>query len=121
MAAVQMKREATFIEARDKLIEAGLITYRKGRKGIPNSYHMVSLIEKNTFKNEVETVVKTEVKSVVKPEVKTANINKQNKTKHITPKPPVGAKQQKSNLDQYNSFMKSEFDFDDLEKRLTGN
>lgn len=32
------KSENTAISARDKLVEAGFITYRKGRKGAPNRY-----------------------------------------------------------------------------------
>ena len=80
MAAVQMSREATFIKARDELIKAGLVEYRKGKKGSPNSYRMKSIIEINAFKNVVQreakkentfkSEVKSEVKSVVKSEVK---------------------------------------------------
>lgn len=80
MAAVQMSREATFIKARDELIKAGLVEYRKGKKGSPNSYRMKSIIEINTFKNVVQKEVqsevkkgntfKSEVKSVVESEVK---------------------------------------------------
>ena len=99
MAAMQMGREATLIKARDELIKAGLIEYQKGKKGSPNRYHILSLAEKNTFKNEVESVVKTEntfksvvqsevksavypvVESVVYPVVQSADIYKQNKTK----------------------------------------
>ncbi len=38
MALLDMKREATFISCRDKLIKAGLFEYRKGKKGNPNQY-----------------------------------------------------------------------------------
>lgn len=38
MALLDVKREATFISYRDKLIEAGLFEYRKGKKGSPNKY-----------------------------------------------------------------------------------
>lgn len=72
MSLIQLKREATFIELRNKLIEAGLIEYRKGKKGSPNQYKI------NTFnlkaQTEVQSVVQTEVKTVVE----TADINKLN-------------------------------------------
>lgn len=84
MALMQMKREATFIECRDKLIVAGLFEFQKGKKGFPNRYKI-----KNTFKtvvqSEVETVVNGVVNQVVNSEVKTVvqtvDIYKQNKTK----------------------------------------
>ena len=38
MALLDMKREATFISYRDKLITAGLFEYQKGKKGSPNKY-----------------------------------------------------------------------------------
>ncbi len=58
MAAMQMRREATLIKARDELIKAGLIEYRKGRKGSPNSYHIIPFAERNTFRSGAESVVK---------------------------------------------------------------
>lgn len=75
MALIQLKREATFIELRNKLIEAGLIEYRKGKKGSPNQYKI------KTFNLKVQTEVETVVKSVVKTEVQTVDIDKLNKTK----------------------------------------
>lgn len=38
MSVMQIKREATFIEIRNKLLEAGLFDYEKGKKGSPNKY-----------------------------------------------------------------------------------
>lgn len=83
MGLIQVKREATFIDYRNKLVEAGLIEYQKGKKGSPNRYKLVSLIEvknHNTFTSEVQSVVNTEVQSVVNPVVnpvvKTVDINK---------------------------------------------
>ena len=65
MAMIQSKREATLISVRDKLIEAGRIEYRKGKKGYPNQYRIC------TFKNVVQSVVETEVNSVVQSVVET--------------------------------------------------
>lgn len=88
MGLIQVKREATFIDYRNKLVEAGLIEYQKGKKGSPNRYKLISLSEgknNNTFTDEVQTVVNTEVQSVVNPVVntvvKTVDINKLNQTK----------------------------------------
>ena len=72
MAAMQMNREATFIECRNNLIKAGLIKHQKGKKGSPNRYKLISFTTICTFKSEVQT----EVQSVVE----TVDINKQNKT-----------------------------------------
>lgn len=83
MGLIQVKREATFIDYRNKLVEAGLIEYQKGKKGSPNRYKLISLSEgknNNTFTSEVQTEVNTEVQSVVNPVVnpvvKTVDINK---------------------------------------------
>ena len=38
MLMTDTKSEKTVIRARDKLVEAGFITYKKGRKGTPNQY-----------------------------------------------------------------------------------
>jgi len=43
MAMVCVDSENTFIRARDKLIEKGLVLYKKGKKGAPNEYGMVFL------------------------------------------------------------------------------
>ena len=78
MSLVQTKREQTFIDWRDKLMEKKLIFYTKGKKGSPNKY---KLNDEITFINEAKTGVKSEVKRVVKSEAQTADIYKQNKTK----------------------------------------
>lgn len=42
------KSEKTARMARDKLIEAGFIAYRKGKKGVPNAYYLTIEQVKNT-------------------------------------------------------------------------
>ena len=105
MAMIQVKREATFIELRNHLIRAGLIEYRKGKKGSPNQYRYISIC---TFTGEVQTVVKnnctftgevqTEVESVVQTEVEsvvqTVDLYK-TKTKRKT---KTGEKNREKNL-----------------------
>ena len=82
MSLVQTKREQTFIDWRDRLMEKKLIFYTKGKKGSPNKY---KLNDEITFINEAKTGVQTVVKSVVKTGVQSAiqsaDIYKQNKTK----------------------------------------
>lgn len=78
MAEIGIRREASFIDYRDNLITAGLIEYKKGRKGHPNKYHITTLY---TFNNEVQSVVQSEVQPVVQSVVKTADIYKLNQTK----------------------------------------
>jgi len=43
MALLDVKREATFISHRDKLIKAGLFEYQKGKKGSPNKYKICTV------------------------------------------------------------------------------
>lgn len=43
MVMLGTRNEKTFISARDKLLEAGLLEYRKGKKGSPNKYHLISI------------------------------------------------------------------------------
>lgn len=38
MVMMQIKREATFIELRNKLLEAKLFEFKRGKKGQPNQY-----------------------------------------------------------------------------------
>lgn len=53
MSRCLMTREATLIENRNKLIEAGLIEFQRGKKGSPNKYKI------NPFKSEVQSVGKS--------------------------------------------------------------
>lgn len=43
MANLDINREATFISLRNKLIEAGLFEYKKGKKGSPNKYKICTV------------------------------------------------------------------------------
>lgn len=74
-------REPTFIRARNDLIEAGLLLYKKGAKGIPGTYEMrfdkfynwskSETANKKAAESEVETEAETEVETVVQSEVQT--------------------------------------------------
>ena len=66
MAQLHLKRTASFLEYRDKLIECGLVEYQKGRKGHPNRYRLHSVIgfqvesqNGNSFKLKAQTVPQT--------------------------------------------------------------
>lgn len=74
MSKIKIGRESTLISIRDKLVECGLVEYRKGKKGSPNKY---KLTFKTVVKSEVQTAVQTAVKSEVKNEVQTADIIRQ--------------------------------------------
>ena len=62
MSRCQMSREATLVENRNKLIEAGLIEFQRGKKGSPNKYKICTF--KSVGKTVRETVVQTEVQTV---------------------------------------------------------
>ncbi len=53
MSRCQMSREATLVENRNKLIDAGLIEFQRGKKGSPNKYKIC------TFKSVVKSVGET--------------------------------------------------------------
>lgn len=44
MVMMQIKREATFIEIRNKLLEAKLFEFKRGKKGQPNQYKICTYI-----------------------------------------------------------------------------
>ena len=96
MVSLQIAREASLTESRERLVNAGLIEYQKGRKGIPGRYRMISFLGKPTeytynmqVQNEVQSVVYPVCNPVVYSEVQTVGIinNKQKQ------------KQEKSNTD----------------------
>lgn len=66
MVSLQIAREASLTESRERLVNAGLIEYQKGRKGIPGRYRMISFSEK-TSKYTYNTKVQNEAQSVVYP------------------------------------------------------
>jgi hypothetical protein len=61
-----MSREATLVENRNKLIDAGLIEFQRGKKGSPNKYKICTFkcVVKSVGETEAESVVQTEGKSV---------------------------------------------------------
>ena len=70
----------TFLRAREKLIESGLIEYRKGKKGSPNSYRIIPFLPYDD-KNGSNFEPKVEPKVGPKVEPKVGHINK-HKYKH---------------------------------------
>lgn len=54
MSRCQMSREATLVENRNKLIDAGLIEFQRGKKGSPNKYKICTF--KSVGKSVGETV-----------------------------------------------------------------
>lgn len=106
MSLMQMSREATFIDVRNKLIDAGLIEYRKGKKGSPNQYKIC------TFKYEVQTVVQTEVNTVVNTVAQTVDINKhKQKQKYIA----------HVRTNKFNDFSQRDINVSDIESKLLSN
>lgn len=87
MALIDVKREQKVIELRNKLIEAELIEYEKGKKGYPNRYKLTGkYVVKNVVQNVVNNVVQNVVKNVTKPVAiyrKDIDIDKSNKISAI--------------------------------------
>lgn len=70
MCAMQIESEKTFIRCRDKLVEAKLFEYKKGKKGSPNQYKI------NTVNFTVQTTVEMTVNTTVETTAKVSNINR---------------------------------------------
>lgn len=70
MCAIQIESEKTFIRCRDKLVEAKLFEYKKGKKGSPNQYKI------NTVNFTVQTTVEMTVNTTVETTAQVSNINR---------------------------------------------
>lgn len=73
MSIMQIESEKTFIRCRDKLIEAGLFEYRKGKKGSPNQYKI----------NTVNFTVQMTVQMTVQTTANVSNINRLDKDNYL--------------------------------------
>lgn len=63
MALLGIKREATFISYRDKLIEAGLFEYQKGKKGSPNKYKINTYIFESITSSKKSSIKRSRKRS----------------------------------------------------------
>ena len=75
--------EKTVLLARQKLIDAGLLTYRKGKKGSPNKY---CLLYEPLF------TVKSAVYSTVKATAQPTDIKDKEQYEDSSPQPPKGGR-----------------------------
>lgn len=83
MSMIGVGSEKTAIAARDKLIECGLLEYRKGKKGSPGKYHIVPLYSKNYIEsgNPVNSTAQPTAYPTVFPTVYPTAIYKQDENK----------------------------------------
>lgn len=84
MMAIQTSSQHTFLRARDKLIESGLVYFEKGKKGAPGRYKMVCLYGDSAVysaKNAPKTTPYAALQTAPKTTPNVAPIYKQNKTK----------------------------------------
>ena len=69
MALLDVNREATFVSHRDKLIEAGLFEFKKGKKGSPNKYKICTVNFESTnssIKSSINSSISSSKKSSIK-------------------------------------------------------
>ena len=111
MSLVQTKREQTFIDWRDRLIEKKLIFYKKGKKGSPNKY---KLNDEITFINEAKIGVQTVVKTGIQSATQSANIDKQNKTKKEN---TANAVQKKTACGEFKNVLLTKNEFEKLKSQ----
>lgn len=84
MVSLQITREASLAENRERLVNVGLIEYQKGKKGSPGRYRIISFEEnttKYTYNLKAQNVVYPVAYSEVYPEVQTVAINKEKEKK----------------------------------------
>ncbi len=65
MMLIQCSSEHTVIDTRNRLIQAGLIEYVKGKKGCPGKYRVGNFTAKNAVHSAVHSAVNTAVYSAV--------------------------------------------------------
>ena len=75
MVLMGVESKNTFLRARDKLVEAGIVAYQKGKKGSPNRYKISSLLEKGSF-NELQMEPQVEPQTGLQTEPQTGHISK---------------------------------------------
>lgn len=101
MLLTDTKSEKTVIRARDRLVEAGFITYKKGRKGRPNQYFLCDKHCKHYSINDRESDIDCKFYSIsdsisysisdsISDSISASHIKtkKKTKTKNITPQTP---------------------------------
>lgn len=66
MVMMQIKREATFIELRNKLLEAKLFEFKRGKKGQPNQYKICTYTFEsiNSSKNNITYKIESKNSSI---------------------------------------------------------
>jgi len=65
MMLIQCSSEHTVIDTRNRLIQAGLIEYVKGKKGCPGKYRVGNFTAKNAVHTAVHTAVYSAVNTAV--------------------------------------------------------
>lgn len=60
MVMMQIKREATFIELRNKLLEAKLFEFKRGKKGQPNQYKICTYVFESLYSSKKENTYENE-------------------------------------------------------------
>ena len=63
MALIDVKREASFISLRNKLIDAGLFEYQKGKKGSPSRYKICTVNFESTNSSTNRSTNRSEKRS----------------------------------------------------------
>lgn len=112
MSRCQMSREATLVENRNKLIEAGLIEFQRGKKGSPNKYKICTFksVGQTVGESVVQTVVQSEVQTVGETVGETVAIYKQKqKLNNIAP-----ARAKKNKFTDYSQRERSDEFYDSL-------
>lgn len=137
MVSLQIAREASLTESRERLVNAGLIEYEKGKKGSPGRYHIISFEEKatkynynmkaqsegeeeNTYNVKAQTVTNPVRNPVVYPVAQSVGIIKEkdkNKNKYLSPQ--VVEKRDKGdslprNRERFQNFEQDKINYDAL-------
>lgn len=78
MAFIKCNSKNTFLRARDQLVDCGLIEYKKGKKGQPNKYRIISFSSKSEPQMEPQMGPQMEPQMGLQMGLQMGHINKLN-------------------------------------------
>lgn len=116
-----LSSEKSAIKARDDLVSAGIIEFRKGKKGSPNKYKLLPFHCKNYSVNDSETVSKSDSindsTNAVKTTVQTTALNKhkQKQNRNVEKKGSVNTPQKRT-YGKHENVMLTENEYEILQK-----
>lgn len=90
MSMIDAESEKTAIRARDRLVEAGFLSYKKGRKGSPNQYFLNFHCKNYRVSDRENDSISDSISDSKNDRENASHIKTKNKTKNLPYSPPQG-------------------------------